>query len=159
MIEETFHEIIRNEKYEWENELSKERAHCPFRYCPSSIQIRSIRMNGGEYYYLSSLPHFHKPSLYQGNPQDLPSFLQLVLYYNSGIEYFNQLTTQSTTSSSLTAYSTIRSELLDENKASFSTNWQENLHQTALNDFGTIPGRALFKFVRNSNLDGMHFYK
>ena len=91
MIEETFHEIIRNEKYEWENELSKARAHCPFRYCPSSIQIRSIRMNGGEYYYLSSLPHFHKPSLYQGNPQDLPSFLQLVLYYNSGIEYFNQL--------------------------------------------------------------------
>ena len=82
MIEAIFEKIVREEKYEWMNDFSKQQAHCPHQYCPSSIHIRSIKMNDKDYYYLSYIPHFHKPTLYQGNPHYLPLFLQHVLNIN-----------------------------------------------------------------------------
>ena len=132
MIEAIFDKIVREEKYEWMDDFSKQQAHCPHQYCPSSIHIRSIKMNDKDYYYLSYIPHFHKPTLYQGNPHYLPLFIQHVLNYHSGIQYFIQQSTRLSHSS----HSTIHLELLKEEQSIYTNDFQEILRQSALSSFG-----------------------
>ena len=155
MIEEVVDRIVKEEKYVWENNFSHQQAYCSFQYCPSSIYIQSTTINGEEYYYLSHIPHFHKPTLYQGTPQYLPPFLQYVLQYHSGIEYFNQQLTQLSQSS----HSVIHIELLKEIQSIFLNHSEETLRQSALSEFGNDIANDIIDLINNRNDDnnGKHF--
>ena len=126
-------------------------ARCTHLYCPSSIQIPSININGEKYYYLSYIPHLHKNTLYQGNMQCLPRFIQLTLYYQSGWDYFSQQISQFANSSQSTNF-TFHYQLLENKKSIFMMNWQYILHQSALNDFGNdFYSDSIINNIINSN--------
>ena len=151
MVKEIIQKIVNDNEYVWEEDFSKQ-AHCFHKYCPSSIQCHPISVSGKEYYYLSYIPHFHKSTLYQGDPQCLPSFLQLVLYDHSGVKYFNTLSTQLHHSSS-SSRSTFNNQLLNELQSRFMINWKETLHQTALSDFGHNTSQNLIDLINTYTMD------
>ena len=132
MAERLVHWMIKEEELISSTDNNPFSAYCPHQYCPSSIHVQSININGEEYYYLSYIPHFHKSAIYKGDKQYLPPFLQYVLYYYSGLGYFTQQFSQLAFSS----YSTIHYQLLKEKQSLFITNWKGILRQLALNDFG-----------------------
>ena len=158
MIEDVVDKIVEEEKYVWKDDFSKQHAHCSHQYCPSSIYSQPITMNGGEYYYLSHIPHFHKPTIYQGSPQYLPPFLQYVLQYYAGIEYFNQQLTQLSQSS----HSAVHIELLNEIQSIFLDHSEEILRQSALGDFGHHKANDIIDLIdlintNHTNNNGKYF--
>ena len=67
MAERLVHWMIKEEKLISSTDINPFSAYCPHQYCPSSIHVQSININGEEYYYLSYIPHFHKSAIYKGD--------------------------------------------------------------------------------------------
>lgn len=142
MVQNIICQIVKEEELEWDADHSKLNAHCPHQYCPSSIQTDSMNISGEEHYYLSYIPHFHNNSIYQGNPEYLPSYLQRVLFYYSGIEYFYQQAVHFSTSSS----SSNLVQIVEKQLALFVTHCNELLQQSSSKDFGHVLDNSILEY-------------
>ena len=134
--------IVKTEKLVWDVNLSKHAAHCPHQYCPSLIQINSMNINGEEHYYLTYIPHFHSNPIFQGNPEYLPSYLQHVLFYYSGVEHFYQQAVHfstSTPSSNLV-------QIVEKQLTVFVNHCKEILQQSSKSDFGYVLDNSILDY-------------
>ena len=152
MAERILDYVIEKEDFIRNTDCSFSSARCIHQYCPSSICINCTSIDNENCYYLSYIPHFHNTPIYQGNPDQLPLFLQRVLYYYSGYEYFNQSSQQFPSSSNPLLH------MLEEKCTLFTDNCKELLRQSAMNDFvnilnvvldfsGQIDGRQLIHYI------------
>ena len=121
--------IARNENLIHLDKSSSYRCNHP--YCPSSIHILSTQVENEESrYFLSYIPHNHNSTLYSTDPATLPAFLQSVIYYHSGCEYFNQHSSASSSSSSLLSH------MIEQERKLFFSEWMDCLRKAAIQDFG-----------------------
>ena len=124
--------IARNENLVHLDKSSSYRCNHP--YCPSSIHILSTQVENEESrYFLSYIPHNHNSTLYSANPSTLPAFLQIVMYYHSGCEYFKQHSSSSPSSSS--SSSSLLNHMIDQERQLFFSGWVNCLQETAIKDF------------------------
>ena len=134
--------IVKEEELIWDVNHSKHTAHCPHQYCPSSIQIDSMSISGEEHYYLSYIPHFHNNPIFQGNPEYLPSYLQRVLLYYWGVEYFCQ---QAIHFSALTPSSHLV-QIVEKQLTIFVEHCKEILQQSSMKDFGYLLDMSILEY-------------
>ena len=132
------------------SECDSRTARCPHPYCPSSIFGGSMMLEDIEYFYLWHVPHFHKSTIYPGNPSHLSSFLQKVLSTHSGLCYLNE---RSTLLQSNPASSFLLSSILQSKRTEFIERCKESLRSSAVNDFGQSIHDDIVKLT--NELDGM----
>ena len=125
--------IARNENLVHLDKSSSYRCNHP--YCPSSIHILSTQVENEESrYFLSYIPHNHNSTLYSADPVTLPAFLQSVMYYHSGCEYFDQHSSSLSSSSS----SSLLNHMIEQERKLFFSGWVDCLREAAINDFGHV---------------------
>lgn len=132
------------------SECDSRTARCPHPYCPSSIFGGSMMLEDIEYFYLWHVPHFHKSTIYPGNPSHLSSFLQTVLSTHSGLCYLNE---RSTLLQSNPSSSSLLSSILQSKRTEFIEGCKESLRSSAVNDFGQSIHDDIVKLT--NELDGM----
>lgn len=129
--------------------LSSKTLHCDFSYCPSSITISNMQINDKQYYYLYHIPHFHKSILYHADPSHLHSFLQIILYTHSGLQYFE---TCLSFPPSNNPSQIILHQIIERKRTEFIHKCKTMLSSSAVNTFGQAIHDDVVKMTRE--MDG-----
>lgn len=127
--------LISIQKKELSAQKSNAAGNCCYSFCPSQITVYPIQIGSVDCYCIYYIPHVHTTTLYSGNPEYLPSFLQLVLYYYSGLNYLNIR--------QINAVNQVHRHILNENSKQFTNNYVKKLNDAALCDFGVEIGNIL----------------
>ena len=132
-----------------QTEFSTEAAHCHIPYCPSSIRVCCVKVEGEDCYYISHIPHFHNNSTSFTNPIHLQPVLQAFHYIQSGLTYFNDCLSllHSNNSSSIT----ILQKMIEKNKTLFIEECNSNIRLSAIRDIGEEEYENILKIIKGMN--------